>query len=385
LFPGLAVAETLLARGHRVQMIVSEKKVDQTALTTFKGCAGGSGLAVRSVPAVGFNGSRQLIHFCCRLVRATRDCSAVCEEFEPDAVLGMGGFTSAPALVAARWLRRNGTSALIHESNAVPGRANRWVGRFVDHVAVGLADCAAFFDGRPVTVTGTPIRAGLRCGRVADAQDRLGLDRQRLTILVTGGSQGARAINDAIVCALPWLEDWKETAQFVHLCGELDEQVLQEAYTKNGFAAKVMSFCDQMQLAYSAADLVIARSGAASLAEIAAFELPAILVPYPHATGNHQWHNAQVFVRTGAARIIDQSQLTTGLHAARGERLADVVAALLRDGPERKRMASAARSLAVTDAAERVATLLEQQVADSVPSRGQNSGAASGDAAHNKS
>ena len=120
-----------------------------------------------------------------------------------------------------------------------------------------------------------------------------------------------------------------------------------------------MGFCNQMELAYSAADLVVARSGAATLTEVAAFALPAILIPYPLAASDHQLHNARVFERAGAAHVIEQSQLA-GLHTTAGERLAESVGGLLRDEAQRHRMASSARSLGVTDAAERIAGLLEQ-------------------------
>jgi UDP-N-acetylglucosamine--N-acetylmuramyl-(pentapeptide) pyrophosphoryl-undecaprenol N-acetylglucosamine transferase len=350
LFPGLAVAEALIARQHQVRLLISEKAIDQTALAALTNCSDRSRFGVQSVSAVGLGTSSQWIRFCYRLAQATRDCAAVCQEFKPDAVLGMGGFTSAPAVLAARWRH---APTLIHESNAVPGKSNRWVGRLVDHVAVGLAECGRFFRRKPVTVTGTPVRAALRRGKIADVHERLGLDRGRLTILVMGGSQGAHAMNEAMACALPWLDGRTDNTQFVHLSGERDEQSAREAYEKNGFSAKVMSFCNQMELAYSAADLAIARSGAATLTEIAAFGLPAILVPFPHAAGNHQWHNARVFERAGAARLIEQSQLS-------GERLAEVVTALLGSNAERQRMAAAAQSLCVADAAERIATLLEQ-------------------------
>lgn len=360
LYPGLAVAEVLQARRHRVRLLVSEKGVDQIALAALTGSSDPSaGIATKAVPAVGYGGPRQLIRFCVRLARATRACAVMCDEFEPDVMLGMGGFTSAPAVFGAQWFGRRETATLVHESNAVPGKANRWAGRFADHVAVGLADCARFFGRKPVTVTGTPIRAALRRGKVADARARLGLETGRLTVLVAGGSQGAHAINEAVVCALPWLERRTETLQFVHLTGAPDEQFARESYEKNGFRAKVMSFCSEMELAYSAADVVVARSGAATLAEIAAFGLPAILIPYPHAAGNHQWYNARAFERAGAARLIDQSQFEN-LHAERGERLAKVITELLDDEVGRASMVTAARRLAVDDAAERIATLLER-------------------------
>ena len=355
LFPGLAVAETLRSRQHQVKLLVSEKAVDSTALSALTNSSGRSGITVHSVSAIGYGGAGQLIRFCTRLARAVGDCAAIGAEYRPDAVLGMGGFTSAPAVLAARW---QGTPTLIHESNAVPGKANRWAGKLVDHIAVGLAECARHFGHKPVTVTGTPIRAGLRAGKAADAHARLGLERGRMTILVMGGSQGARAINEITASALPWLDEWREQMQFVHLSGPRDERFVRDAYERNGFAAKVMSFCDEMELAYSAADLVMARSGAATLTELAAFGLPAILIPYPAAAGNHQLHNARVFERAGAARVIEQSQLGS-LHTAAGERLAEEISGLLAQATARARMATAARSLAVENASERIADLVE--------------------------
>ena len=240
----------------------------------------------------------------------------------------------------------------------MPGKANRWTGRFADHVAVGLAECARFFGHKPVTVTGTPVRAVLRGGKVANARERLGLDPERTTVLVAGGSQGAHAVNVAMANALKWLNGQARKVQFVHLSGLCDEQFMREEYERNGYEAKVMSFCDQMELAYSAADFVVARSGASTLTELAAFGLPAIMIPFPQAAGNHQWHNARVFERAGAGHMIEQSQLN-GLQEPTGQRLADVIGGLVEDEMQRQRMAEAARSLAVNDASERIATLVE--------------------------
>jgi UDP-N-acetylglucosamine--N-acetylmuramyl-(pentapeptide) pyrophosphoryl-undecaprenol N-acetylglucosamine transferase len=343
LFPGLAVAETLATRRHEVMLLVSEKAVDQTALSRWTSNFTHSGISVRALGAVGYSGSRGLIRFCARFVRALGECRQVQREFQPATVLGMGGFTSAPALWTAG---RSGK--LIHESNAVPGKANRWSGKVADHVAVGLADCAKFFGQTPVTVTGTPLRRALRQGKVAGARERLGLASDRLTVLVMGGSQGARALNDWMTAALPGLADWRGRAQFVHLSGATDEAVVRAAYDRHGMDANVMSFCSQMELAYSAADLVVARAGAASLTELAAFGLPAILVPYAQAAGNHQWHNARVFERAGAARMV-----TTA------EQLGPAVTALLGDAGRRAGMARVAQALAVPDAAERLADLVE--------------------------
>ena len=366
LFPGVAVAE-VLQRAPASSPIVGVRKGSRSdglgsidrLLQPF------GGIAVEAVPAVGYEGPRQLIRFCLRLAKATRGCAAACDEFEPDVVLGMGGFTSAPAVFGARWFRKRGTATLIHESNAVPGKANRWAGRLADHVAVGLADCARFFGRKPVTVTGTPIRAALRRGKVADAHARLGLETGRLTVLVAGGSQGAHAINEGRGARVAVADRRGRSAlQFVHLTGAQDEEFMRESYEKNGFRATVMSFCGQMELAYSVADVVVARSGAATLTEIAAFGLPAILIPYPHAAGNHQWHNARVFERAGAARLIEQSvKVRNERHGPHGTGRTAWPRSLANCSTTKRvarSMARAARSLAVDDAADRIATLLEQ-------------------------
>jgi UDP-N-acetylglucosamine--N-acetylmuramyl-(pentapeptide) pyrophosphoryl-undecaprenol N-acetylglucosamine transferase len=360
LFPGLAVAETLLRRGHPVRLLVSEKTIDQTVLMGFRQGLNSSSLSVSSISAVGYGSSRQLMSFCIRLARATKASHDECGRFEPDVVLGMGGFTSGPAVLAAR-LR--GIPTVIHESNAVPGKANRWAGKFVDRVAVGWAECARYFGRTPVTVTGTPIRTALCGGKVADAVERLGLERGRLVVAVMGGSQGAHGINEAVMAALPRLKDSLRHrvsgVQFAHLTGAQDEKPARAAYEKNGLKANVMGFCNEMELVYSAADVVVARAGAATLTEIAAFGLPAVLVPYPQAANNHQWHNARVFERAGAAQIVEQNDAAGG-SATFCERIADALTTLLSDPATAGRMAAASKSLAITDAAERITALLEK-------------------------
>ena len=359
LFPGLAVAETLLGRGHTVKLIVSERTVEREVLQMLPQGAAAARLSLRSIAAIGLNGSAQALPFAYRFAQATAVCGAVCRAYQPQVVLGMGGYTAAPAVLAARGLRPRRTTTLIHESNAIPGKANRLAGRFAHHVALGLAECARFFEGKPVTLTGTPIRAQLRAGKCADAHVRLGLRADRATVLVMGGSQGAHPINEGIACALPWLAGWQDRVQFIHLSGAIDEGFVREAYDGNGFTARVLGFCHDMNLVYSAADLVLARAGAATLAEIAAAGLPALLVPYPHAAGDHQAHNARVFQEAGAARVFCQRELETNTHAERGERLATAISGLLDDPAECAAMRVAAQGLACADATDRIADLVE--------------------------
>ncbi len=212
-----------------------------------------------------------------------------------------------------------------------------------------------------MVVTGTPIRGAVGRGeRVADGYEHFGLQPDRATVLVTGGSQGAHAINEALVATLPWMEKLPLSVQFLHLCGADDESMVRESYRANGIPARVLPFCHEMERAYSVADVVIARAGAATLAELAAYGLPSLLIPYPYATGNHQWHNGRVFEQAGAARLYDQRVLERGLHATRGERLAGALLELLGKPALRRQMAEAARGLARHNAAEQIATLVEE-------------------------
>jgi len=368
LFPGLAVAETLLLRGHSVRLLVSEKAIDQTVLTGLRLGLESPRLSVSSISAIGYSTSRQLMRFCCRLARATKASCGECGRFRPDVVLGMGGFTSAPAVLAARWRQ---IPVAIHESNAIPGKANHWAGKLADCVMVGWAECARYFGRTPVAVTGTPVRAALCRGKVANASEQLGLERGRLTVAVMGGSQGAHAINEAVAAALPRLKDLARNrvsgVQFVHLAGAQDEGAVRAAYETNGFKANVMRFCNEMELVYSAADVVVARAGAATLTEIAAFGLPAVLVPYPQAANNHQWHNARAFERAGAARVVEQGNATGG--APFCERIAAALMVLLGNDAARAQMAPAAKSLAITDAAERIMAILEEHEGWRAPKR----------------
>ncbi len=205
MFPGWRSRRFCKRASIRSACWCPEKAIDQTALavsTRFLRPPFGAISWWRRCRPWGTRGPGRLITSRLRLAKATRGCVAAFDEFKPDVVLGMGGFTSAPAVFGARWFRKRGTATLIHESNAVPGKANRWAGRLADHVAVGLADCARYFGHKPVTVTGTPIREALRRGKVADAHAQLGLETGRMTVLVAGGSQGARAINESIALAL---------------------------------------------------------------------------------------------------------------------------------------------------------------------------------------
>lgn len=342
LFPGIAVAEALRARGHEVILLISEKKVDAEASAKY------SHLRFATVPAVAKPPtlSPRMLPFLWKLKNSIRRCKAILREFGADAVLGMGGFTSLPPVYAGHKL---GLKTFIHDSNARPGRANVLTSRFCTQVFLGLEPAKAFFPNRETVTTGTPVRPEIvNLPTREEAAERFGLAADKTAILVTGGSQGARRLNELSAEAAAKLPT--ET-QVLHIAGALDfERVSEIAHGRPGY--KVLGFCDQMPSAYALADLVIARSGASSLTEISISGHPSILVPYPYAADDHQTRNAEVFADAGAATLIQERDLDA-------EKLASLATSILQDLPTYKRMAKAARALAIPDAAERVCTAIE--------------------------
>ena len=342
LFPGIAVGEALRARGHEVMLLISEKKVDSEASAKY------THLQFKTLPAVAKPPtlSLRMLPFLWKLWGSITQCRAIIREFEADAVLGMGGFTSLPPVYAGHKL---GLKTFIHDSNARPGRANVLTSRFCTRVFLGLDAAKVFFPKRETITTGTPVRPEITHlpSREA-AAELLGLDAGRPTIVVTGGSQGARRLNELSAQAAASLPP---EMQVLHIAGALDFQRVSEI-TAGRAGYKVLGFCDQMPAAYAIADLVIARSGASSLTEIASSGHPSILVPYPYAADDHQTRNAAVFANAGAATLVQERDLDA-------EKLASLATSILQDLPTYKRMAKAARALAVPDAADRVCAAIE--------------------------
>jgi UDP-N-acetylglucosamine--N-acetylmuramyl-(pentapeptide) pyrophosphoryl-undecaprenol N-acetylglucosamine transferase len=347
LFPGLAVAESLRARGHEVLLFVSEKEVDALALS-------GRTFRFEKLPTVGLPSlySPAIFGFLRRFNESLSLCRAVYQKFKPEAVLGMGGFTSTAPILAGRM---RGIATFIHESNAIPGKANKLTARMVRAVLLGFKECAPFFPRSRIEVTGTPIRNELQRIDRAEARTRLGLQPDLLTLLVMGGSQGASGINQAMIKTLPALSG--RSLQISHLAGGRDERLVADNYRRENVVAYVAPFHHRMEEVYSAADFAIARSGAASLAELAFYRLPSILIPFPYAADDHQTRNAEIFVRAEAAVLLKESELT-------GDLLARTISDLIDDRGRLQRMSENCARLAPQDAAGLVATTMEKYAND---------------------
>jgi UDP-N-acetylglucosamine--N-acetylmuramyl-(pentapeptide) pyrophosphoryl-undecaprenol N-acetylglucosamine transferase len=344
LFPGVAVAEVLRGNGHEVMLFISEKEIDALALSSH------SDFRVEKLPSIGLLSpfSPTVLRFVRRFHESLSLCRQIYRKFQPHLVLGMGGFTSTAPVMAARF---RGVPSFIHESNAIPGRANRMTARMVRAVLLGFKECAQFFPKVKTEVTGTPIRHDLKRMDRKTALQQLGLRNDLKTLLVMGGSQGATGVNQAVIKSMAAFKELP--MQVIHLSGARDERLVADNYQRENIPAFVAAFHHQMEAVYSASDFAIARSGAASLAELAAFSLPAILIPYPFAADNHQTRNAEVFARGDAAVILKESELS-------GDTLARKVRELVSDPAKLERMSENSSHLAPKDAAALVVKAMEK-------------------------
>ena len=340
LFPGLAVGEELLRRNCAVTLLISPKDVDQQAVKSV------SGMEIVTLPAVGLTRGG-FLGFAAGFYKSYRAAKNLFRKNPPHAVLAMGGFTSAPPVLAGKSF---GAKTFLHESNTIPGRANRWLAHFVDDAFVYFHEASGRMSSAKIEVTGMPVRPQfLKPIDVAAARISLGLDANKPVLLVMGGSQGASGINDLVLSALPLLAKSAPDLQFFHLTGARDFEKVQAVYTAQKCKAIVHPFFSEMELALGAASVAVSRSGASSLAELAAMRLPAILIPYPTAADNHQFYNANAFVRSGAARMIGQCNTSP-------QRLAEEVLNLVEESQQRTVIQQALEKWHTPDAAEKVAT-----------------------------
>jgi UDP-N-acetylglucosamine--N-acetylmuramyl-(pentapeptide) pyrophosphoryl-undecaprenol N-acetylglucosamine transferase len=344
LFPGIAVAEVLRDRGHEVMLLVSEKDIDALALSTHRS------FQFEKLPTIGLPSpfSPAILGFIRRFYESLSLCRSIYGKFKPQVVLGMGGFTSTAPVLAGRM---RGISTFIHESNAVPGKANRLTARIVRAVMLGFKECAPFFPKAHTEITGTPIRTELKPLDRQIARQKLGLRDDLTTLLVMGGSQGASGINQAMIKALPFFQG--APLQVIHLSGARDERLVADNYRRENISAYVAAFHHRMEEVYSAANFVVGRAGAASLAEFAAFSLPGILIPFPYAADDHQTRNAEIYARAEAAILLRASELS-------GELLARKIRELIENPELIERMSANCSRLGPKDAAGCVVTTMEK-------------------------
>lgn len=335
IFPGIAVADVLRERGVPVVWLGSRHGLENRLVP-----AAGIPLHTIEVSALRGRGLVSLPLVPWRVLRAVWQALSVLRAIRPRSVLSLGGFAAGPGGIAA-WLLR--CPLLVHEQNRVPGLTNRVLARLARRVLCGFPD--AFDASVGAQVVGNPVRPAIAA--LPPPRERMAGREGALRLLVLGGSQGARALNEAVPAALAFLRDGFEL-QVRHQCGERHRDAAGQAYAAAGVEASVETFIDDMAAAYGWADLVLCRSGALTLAELCAAGVGAVLVPYAHAVDDHQTCNGQFLVQAGAARLLPES-------ASLATQLADTLRPLLCGRDTLLRMAEAARALSPADAAQRVA------------------------------
>jgi UDP-N-acetylglucosamine--N-acetylmuramyl-(pentapeptide) pyrophosphoryl-undecaprenol N-acetylglucosamine transferase len=332
IFPGLAVAAALRARGVPVSWLGADGGMETRLVPQH-------GIAIDTIAVKGLRGKgvAALLGAPLRVFQAIRAASKVMRARQPLAVISFGGYAAGPGGIAAK-LR--GVPLVVHEQNRAPGLTNRVLARFARRVLTGFPQT---YKGIDEDVVGNPVRDAIAA--LPMPAQRFALRNGALRLLVLGGSQGARALNDAVPRALATLNG---SVQVRHQCGEKLREDAERAYARAGVAATVEPFIADMAAAYANADLVVCRAGALTLAELCAAGVGSVLVPFPQAVDDHQTRNAEYLVERGAALLLPQGD-------ARVEELHAILVALVTDPARRLAMAEAARALARPDAAERVA------------------------------
>ncbi|MBI2412036.1 MAG: undecaprenyldiphospho-muramoylpentapeptide beta-N-acetylglucosaminyltransferase [Deltaproteobacteria bacterium] len=338
LFPALALAEELKGR-------------DKDAAIAFMGAKGG--LEERIVPKCGYplrvlsvegikrRGPLKKIKAGVLAFSSTMKALGILKEMKPDGVIGSGGYSSAPVVLAARLL---GIKTAILEQNALPGLTNRVLGKIADRVYVSFDEARRHFPAGKTILAGNPVRKEI----LKSSAGRKRVKGERFSILVFGGSQGAIAINAAFLDATEYLTDIWPNLKVVHQTGEDGYEKAKEGYKRKNLKAEVFKFIDDMAGAYESADLVVCRAGATSLAEITALGIPSILIPYPFAADDHQTANARSVADAGGAVMIRQDELT-------GSTLASAIKRLYGDTQATETMRKKAKGLGRPGAAKTIA------------------------------
>lgn len=339
IYPGIAIAKEILRRDAGSEII-------------FVGTA--RGLETKIIPENGFQ--LALIHSAglknvglvnklkglLVLPRSIVEAMMILRDFKPDVVVGAGGYVAGPVLLTAHFMRY---PTLVMDSNALPGFTNRRLAAFIDKAALTFEDAMPYF-GKKGVVTGNPVRS-----EFFEVVEREPGDE--IHVLIFGGSQGSRAINNAMIAALPRLRDTGAKLKITHQTGEADFEVVKSAYSENQWEqVDVRPYISNMVDAFTDADVIISRAGATTCAEVAAAGKAAIMIPLPTAADDHQRMNAEALVRNGAARMILQSDLS-------GETLANEIVGLEADREALRAMSGAARKMARPDAADATVDLIE--------------------------
>jgi UDP-N-acetylglucosamine--N-acetylmuramyl-(pentapeptide) pyrophosphoryl-undecaprenol N-acetylglucosamine transferase len=339
LFPGMAIAEAFVEREkeNEVLFVGTERGIEARVLP-------GGKFPLRTIQARPIQGKSLLEKgkAVWSLPMAISEACSILKEFQPHLVLGVGGYASGPALLAAFLL---GMKRAIQEQNVMPGMTNRILKWFSQRIFVSFDEAKKYFPEKKTIVTGNPIRkeffATLQEGRGTLKQ------KDRFTLLIFGGSAGSHRINEAMIEALGYLQGIKSSLKIIHQTGKEDLDFVSKGYREKGFEALMKPFIEDLATYYQMSDLVICRSGASTVAELAVCGKAALLIPYPYAAHDHQLINAKKLVDLGAARMILDQELN-------GEIIAQIILHLYDHPEERARMEEAIQPLGRPRAAEEI-------------------------------
>ena len=333
IFPGIAVAEafTAMGQGNEAVFVGTPYGLESSIIPK-------RGFRLLYIKAKQFLGQSALrkVSTLVSVITGIFVAIGMIRREKPDAVLGMGGFTSVPIVLAAVLL---GVPSYIHEQNVVPGLANKILSRFVRKTFISFKETGTYLTAGKTVHTGNPLRKGLK---KSDA----GKDENTFGIFVFGGSRGARSINESVVAMLPQMEGYKNVIIY-HQTGPQDFERINEAYGNSGVAHEVFAFTDQMEKFYGLSDVVISRAGASTIFELAFFKKAAILIPYPYSAGGHQWKNAESVENEGGAYVIADDE-------ASGGRLHEVVRHLMKEPGLIREMGENIAKIYIEDSAERI-------------------------------
>ena len=342
LFPGIALAEEIVTRHPKndVVFVGTDRGLEARVVPQ-------NGFVFEAIKSQGLKGMGPVKLLIGLLLLPVSFFSAIglLRKYRPDVVVGVGGYSSGPVVLMA-WLLRIPTA--IQEQNALPGFTNKVLGKFVNAIFVSFEAAIQFFPHARAYPLGNPIRRALLENFLRSKSKH-----ERFTLLIFGGSLGARGLNTRVVEALPFLKDLKDDIHIIHQTGKNDLETVKKGYADAGVPADVREFIDDMASAYLGADLVVCRAGATTLAELTVCKKASILVPFPHATDDHQAVNAKALVDAGAALMFREAELT-------GEKLAGAIRELKNDPARLQKMEKAAGVLGRPEAAGEIAQVLQQ-------------------------
>jgi UDP-N-acetylglucosamine--N-acetylmuramyl-(pentapeptide) pyrophosphoryl-undecaprenol N-acetylglucosamine transferase len=344
IFPGLAIGKELLKRDPASELlfVTGGRKIEDDLLKD-------AGFARVSIIVEGIKGRGLLNRIKAAIKLPVGLCQSlmIIKRFSPDLVMGVGGYSAGPVCLAARIM---GVRTAIHEQNSYPGATNRLLSRFVDRIFVSFPESKGLFPENKVFLSGNPIREGFLVKDDGQEERSKGF-----RILVTGGSQGASAINMTVIETIAQMKVRGMTPEIVHQTGQRDYEVMVKAYGEKGIEADVKAFIQDMPAAYRQADIVIGRAGAGTVFELAALGKPSILIPYPFAADDHQTANARMLGNCGGAMVIAQGDLTP-------DRLAGMLTGFMNNSASLDEMGRKAKEVAMPDAARIIVDELEKMV-----------------------